>query len=173
MPIIAEDLGVITPDVEALRKRFSFPGMRILQFAFDGDARNPYLPHHHEPDTVVYTGTHDNDTSIGWWAGAGEHERHFARAYLGTRRPRHGLGADPRRLRLGGRHRDLSPCRTCWRCPSASRMNFPGQSEGWWEWRMQWSQVHPWHAQRLAGLCELFDRSGRGLQTRPERDSRP
>ena len=74
MPIIAEDLGVITPDVEALRRRFQFPGMRILQFAFSDDARNGFLPHHHERDTVVYPGTHDNDTSIGWWAGASEHD---------------------------------------------------------------------------------------------------
>ena len=82
MPVIAEDLGVITPDVEALRRRFAFPGMRILQFAFGDDARNSFLPHHHERDTVVYPGTHDNDTTLGWWATAREHEREFARAYL-------------------------------------------------------------------------------------------
>ena len=75
---------MITPDVEALRKRFKFPGMRILQFAFGGDTTNPYLPHLHEPDSVVYTGTHDNDTSVGWWAQAGEHERRFACDYLDT-----------------------------------------------------------------------------------------
>jgi 4-alpha-glucanotransferase len=67
-----------------LRKKFAFPGMRILQFAFAGDASDRFLPHNHEPDTVVYTGTHDNDTVAGWWATASEHERHFARGYLAT-----------------------------------------------------------------------------------------
>jgi 4-alpha-glucanotransferase len=84
MPIIAEDLGVITPDVESLRKKFGFPGMRILQFAFAGDASDRFLPHNHEPDTVVYTGTHDNDTVAGWWATATDAERHYARGYLAT-----------------------------------------------------------------------------------------
>jgi len=78
MPIIAEDLGVITPDVEALRKKFGFPGMRILQFAFEGGSGNAYLPHNHEPDTVVYTGTHDNDTTLGWWQAADEATRHLS-----------------------------------------------------------------------------------------------
>src|SRR5205085_1585661 len=68
LPIIAEDLGIVTPDVGVLRRRFAFPGMRVLQFAFAEGSRNPYLPHHHEPDSVVYTGTHDNDTTLGWWA---------------------------------------------------------------------------------------------------------
>jgi 4-alpha-glucanotransferase len=65
--IIAEDLGIITPEVNALRQAIGLPGMRILQFAFDGDARNPYLPHNYDANTVVYTGTHDNDTTRGWW----------------------------------------------------------------------------------------------------------
>ena len=157
MPIIAEDLGLITPDVELLRRRFAFPGMRILQFAFGGDAGNTYLPHHHERDAVVYPGTHDNDTSVGWWANASEHERNFARAYLGCD------GDD-----------------IAWaliRCACASvadtaivamqdvlslggdaRLNFPGQANGWWTWRMQWHQVDDSHARRLQALCRLFDR---------------
>ena len=102
---------MITPDVTALRKRFAFPGMRILQFAFGGDSRNAYLPHHHEPDCVVYTGTHDNDTTLGWWARASAHERVHALAYLGMRGPRDALGPDPRRLRVGGRHRDRPAAR--------------------------------------------------------------
>src|SRR5207237_7140173 len=84
LPIIAEDLGLVTPDVGVLRKRFAFPGMRILQFAFAEGSRNPYLPHRHEPDSVVYTGTHDNDTTVGWWSQLSEHERAHVRAYLGT-----------------------------------------------------------------------------------------
>jgi 4-alpha-glucanotransferase len=68
LPLVAEDLGVITPDVEALRKDFGLPGMRVLQFAFGGPGDNPHLPHMHAPDSVVYTGTHDNDTTLGWYS---------------------------------------------------------------------------------------------------------
>ena len=157
MPIIAEDLGVITPDVEALRRRFHFPGMRILQFAFAGDARNTFLPHHHECDTVVYPGTHDNDTTLGWWAGAGEHEREFARAYLGT--DGHDMAwALIRAACASVADTAIVAMQDVLSLPGESRMNFPGQSEGWWQWRMQWSQVHDWHGQRLATLCRLFDR---------------
>jgi len=83
LPFIAEDLGVITPDVVELRKQFRLPGMKILQFAFDSDAQNPYLPHNHEQDTVVYTGTHDNDTTSGWLAGISGEVRQRISAYLG------------------------------------------------------------------------------------------
>jgi 4-alpha-glucanotransferase len=157
MPIIAEDLGVITPDVEALRKRFQFPGMRILQFAFGGDSSNVFLPHHHECDTVVYPGTHDNDTSVGWWAGANEHERRFASDYLGTE------GQDIawaliRSACASVADTAIYPMQDVLSLPGECRMNFPGQSEGWWEWRMQWSQVQDGHAQRLAALCRLYDR---------------
>jgi 4-alpha-glucanotransferase len=157
MPIIAEDLGVITPDVNALRRRFQFPGMRILQFAFGGDATNTFLPHHHECDTVVYPGTHDNDTSHGWWVGATEHERHFARAYLDT--DGHDIAwALIRSACASVADTAIYAMQDVLSLPGESRMNFPGQGEGWWEWRMQWSQVKDWHAQRLAGLCRLYDR---------------
>jgi 4-alpha-glucanotransferase len=157
MPIIAEDLGVITPDVDTLRRRFQFPGMRILQFAFGDDATNTFLPHHHECDTVVYPGTHDNDTCIGWWAAASEHERHFARAYLDTD------GQDMAWALIRSACSSVADTaiysmQDVLSLPGESRMNYPGQSEGWWEWRMQWSQVQDWHAQRLAGLCRLYDR---------------
>ena len=157
LPIIAEDLGLITPEVTALRKRFAFPGMRILHFAFGGGADNAYLPHHHEPDSVVYTGTHDNDTTPGWWAAASEHEREHVRAYLGCDgqdihwsliRAACASVADtaivPLQdvLGLGGEH----------------RMNLPGRGEGYWEWRFEWRQVLPEHAQRLAALCALYGR---------------
>jgi len=157
MPIIAEDLGVITPDVEALRKRFLFPGMRILQFAFGDDAGNSFLPHHHERDTVVYPGTHDNDTSVGWWAGASEAERHFARAYMDT--DGHDIAwALIRSACASVADTAVYAMQDVLSLPGECRMNYPGQSEGWWEWRMQWSQVQDWHAQRLAGLCRLYDR---------------
>jgi 4-alpha-glucanotransferase len=158
LPIIAEDLGVITPDVVALRKKFAFPGMRILQFAFGGKSDNPYLPHNFEPDSVVYTGTHDNDTTLGWWAAASESERSHVRAYLGS---------DGAMI-----HRDLMraasasvadtvvhPMQDVLGLDGAHRMNFPGKPEGYWEWRFTWDQVRPEHANQLAQWSVLYGRS--------------
>jgi 4-alpha-glucanotransferase len=157
LPIIAEDLGVITPDVVALRKKFAFPGMRILQFAFAGDASDRFLPHNHECDTVVYTGTHDNDTTAGWWCTATDHERHFARGYLGT--DGHDMPWTLIRAAMASvADTAVLPMQDVLALPTECRMNFPGQASGWWRWRFQWSQVQPWHAGRLAELARLYGR---------------
>jgi 4-alpha-glucanotransferase len=157
-PIIAEDLGVITPDVVALRKKFALPGMRILQFAFGSDSANPYLPHNHESDTVVYTGTHDNDTTLGWWAAASDAERHHVRDYLNT--DGHEIHWDLIRAACSSvADTAIVPLQDILGLDSAHRMNFPGQGEGHWEWRFSWSQVMPEHAPRLAGLCRLYGRT--------------
>jgi 4-alpha-glucanotransferase len=157
MPIIAEDLGMITPDVEALRRRFDLPGMRILQFAFGGDASNAFLPHHHACDTVVYPGTHDNDTCIGWWAKASEHERRHALAYLDCEG--HDMAWSLIRSACASvADTAIYAMQDVLSLGGESRMNFPGQSEGWWEWRMHWGQVQDRHAQRLADLCRLYGR---------------
>jgi 4-alpha-glucanotransferase len=159
MPVIAEDLGVITPDVEELRCRFGFPGMRILQFAFNDDASNRFLPHHHEPDTVVYTGTHDNDTVAGWWATAGDAERHFARGYLGT--DGHDMPwALIRAAMASVADTCVHPMQDVLSLPTECRMNFPGQESGWWRWRLRWSEVQPWHAERLKEFGRLYGRLG-------------
>ena len=159
MPIIAEDLGLITPDVEALRKKFGLPGMRILQFAFAGDASDRFLPHNHEPDTVVYTGTHDNDTTAGWWASATDRERHMARGYLAT--DGHDMPWTLIRAAMASvADTAVHPMQDVLALPSDCRMNHPGQESGWWGWRFQWSQVQSWHAQRLAELSRLYGRSG-------------
>jgi 4-alpha-glucanotransferase len=157
MPIIAEDLGVITPDVEALRKQFGLPGMRILQFAFNGDASDRFLPHNHEPDTVVYTGTHDNDTVAGWWASASDHERHYARGYFNT--DGHDMPWTMIRAAMASvADTAVHPLQDVLALPTECRMNFPGQESGWWGWRFSWAQVQPWHAERLAELCRLYGR---------------
>ncbi len=157
VPIIAEDLGVITPDVDALRKKFGYPGMRILQFAFAGDATDRFLPHNHEPDTVVYTGTHDNDTVAGWWAHATDKERHYARGYLAT--DGHDIPWTMIRAAMASvADTAVHPMQDVLALPSACRMNFPGRTSGWWGWRFEWSQVQPWHAGRLAELCRLYGR---------------
>jgi 4-alpha-glucanotransferase len=158
LPIIAEDLGVITPDVDALRKKFGFPGMCILQFAFSGDATDRYLPHNHEPDSVVYTGTHDNNTVAGWWATASDHERHFARGYFAT--DGHEMPWTMIRAACASvADTAVHPMQDVLCLPGDCRMNLPGQGEGWWSWRFQWSQVHPWHAQKLAEFSRLYGRA--------------
>jgi 4-alpha-glucanotransferase len=159
LPIIAEDLGVITPDVVALRRRFGFPGMCILQFAFGGDASNPYLPHHHEHDTVVYTGTHDNDTVAGWWSKAGDRERNFARGYLAT--DGHDMPWVMIRTAMASvADTCVHPMQDVLALPSECRMNHPGHASGWWTWRLESSRVRPWHAERLAGFAQLYGRAG-------------
>jgi 4-alpha-glucanotransferase len=159
LPIIAEDLGVVTPDVEALRRKFSLPGMRILHFAFGGDSANPFLPHNHEADTVVYSGTHDNDTSLGWWATATEAQRRHASTYLPTD------GADIawdliRTACASVADTAVHPMQDVLRLPGADRMNFPGKPSGYWEWRFSWDQVKPVHAHELALLTRLYGRDG-------------
>jgi 4-alpha-glucanotransferase len=157
MPIIAEDLGVITPDVDALRKQFQLPGMRILQFAFGSDASDRFLPHNYEPDTVVYTGTHDNDTVAGWWAQASDQERHFARGYLAT--DGHDMPWTLIRAAMASvADTAVHPMQDVLALPTEARMNYPGQESGWWRWRFQWHQVQPWHAARLTELCRLYGR---------------
>ena len=157
LPIIAEDLGVITPDVHDLRQRFAFPGMCVLQFAFNSDAANRYLPHHHEPGSVVYAGTHDNNTSAGWWAEAAESERHFARGYLAT--DGHDMPwALIRSAMASVADTCVHPMQDVLGLPGTCRMNHPGQPSGWWEWRLQWNQVQPWHAERLLEFGRLYGR---------------
>jgi 4-alpha-glucanotransferase len=158
VPIVAEDLGLITPDVTALRQRFQLPGMRVLQFAFGGDATNPFLPHHHSPDSVVYPGTHDNDTCVGWWAGAAPHEREFAAAYL--RCDGDDIAAAMVRAALGSvADTAIVALQDVLALDGRARMNFPGQGEGWWEWRLGPAQLEPACAPRLAALGRLFDRA--------------
>ncbi len=160
LPIIAEDLGVITPDVDALRHEFRLPGMRILQFAFDeaGDNTNAYLPHNYDRNTVVYTGTHDNNTTQGWWAEASPALRRQVLDYLGT-----GDGHDIhwqliRAACASVADTAIHPLQDVLGLGTEHRMNLPGQGEGHWEWRFTWGQVQPFHAERLARFGSLYRR---------------
>lgn len=155
--IIAEDLGIITPEVTALRKAVGLPGMRILQFAFDGHTDNLYLPHNFETNTVVYTGTHDNDTTCGWWNALAAHEQDYVRRYLGIC----GESIHWDLIRVASASvalLSIIPMQDVLGLDSAARMNQPGQSEGSWEWRFNWNQVAPWHAERLSELAHLHGR---------------
>ena len=158
--IIAEDLGLITPAVTALRQQFKLPGMRILHFAFGGANDNTYLPHNYEPNTVVYTGTHDNNTSQGWWAGASEAERQHVRTYLALQ------PSDEPNIHwkliatacASVADTAIHPLQDVLGLSEASRMNLPGVGQGYWEWRFAWQQVTPAHAQELRRLSELYRR---------------
>lgn len=157
LPVIAEDLGVITPPVEALRRRFAFPGMRILQFAFGEGAGHAYLPHNFEADTVVYTGTHDNDTTLGWWNGLSEPLRDHVRHYLGV--DGHDIVWRLNRAALASvADTVVLPLQDVLALATEHRMNVPGKAEGNWSWRFDWPMVGPDAAARLRGLCELYGR---------------
>ncbi len=134
LPIIAEDLGVITPDVTALRERFALPGMKVLQFAFSGPD-NPFLPHAYPQNCVVYTGTHDNDTASGWYQSAPEKEKDFARRYLET----DGSDFAQDLIRTAWRSTAVfavAPLQDFMTLGTEARFNYPSRLGGNWEWRM-------------------------------------
>lgn len=158
LPIIAEDLGVITPEVEELRDSFHLPGMRILEFAFADGPDHNFLPHTYVPNTVVYTGTHDNDTVRGWWSTCTERERAFARHYLATD------GNDIHWTMIRAAASSVAKMaiyqfQDILGLDGFHRMNVPGFT-GYWEWRFNWSYVGPEHAARLSQICALFGRTG-------------
>lgn len=157
LSLVAEDLGIITPEVDHLRRSYGLPGMKILQFAFSGESDNPYLPYQHTRDSVVYTGTHDNDTTLGWYNSLDENTRNYVKEYLGRSiemmpwplirtalASRANLAIIPMQdvLGLGGEH----------------RMNTPGTNEGNWNWRFSWDYLEPELAARLKRLIHLYAR---------------
>lgn len=161
LPIIAEDLGIITPDVDALRRATQLPGMRVLQFAFGGGADNLYLPHHHEAATVVYTGTHDNDTTRGWWQAASAAERDHVARYLGRRADELDTDIHWTLIRMAWASvadTAITPLQDVLGLDAAHRMNLPGEGDGHWAWRFGWSQVRPAHGEQLAALTQMYAR---------------
>jgi 4-alpha-glucanotransferase len=157
LPFIAEDLGVITPDVYALRDRWRMPGMRILQFAFGDPGAHIYLPHRYQPNTVVYTGTHDNDTTLGWWKNCSENERRFAGSLLGE--PADGINwAMVRLAQSSTANLCVVPLQDVLSLGSGARMNVPSFADGNWSWRYSPGALLPELAQKLATLAEVTDR---------------
>lgn len=157
LPVIAEDLGIITPDVVALRDHFGYPGMKILHFAFGGGAENPYLPHNYIRNSVVYTGTHDNDTTIGWWRQLGADERSSVEHYLG--RAVDDPVAELLRLAAASVSRlCIFPLQDLLRLDSPARFNRPGAPEGNWRWRMQSESLSPAVGGILKDLTTLYGR---------------
>jgi len=161
--IMAEDLGVITPDVVALRENIGAPGMVVLQFAFDANAHNPHKPHNHYANCYVYTGTHDNDTSLGWWQGATEEERERALEYLGVGSAR---AEDMPWALIEGAMASVAatcilPLQDVMGLDNAARMNLPGTTEGNWAWRVEGGGVWGGLGGEAKHLRELAGRFGR------------
>ena len=168
VPILAEDLGLITPEVEALRDRFGLPGMKVLQFAFTGED-NPFLPHNYPEsgNCVVYTGTHDNDTTRGWCEHAPDAELDFMRRYLEARGIAYRGCRDAPwaliELALASRCRmAVFPLQDPLELGSEARMNFPSRPEGNWAWRYSAQDLTSRLAERLRGLAERYARLRRG-----------
>lgn len=158
VPIIAEDLGLITPEVEALREELGFPGMKVLQFAFGGDPDHAYLPHNYERNCVVYTGTHDNDTSLGLLCTASAKERTALRQYLSA-----GAGAmnwELIRLALMSvADTAIFPLQDILGIGSEGRMNTPGRADGNWTWRYSSDMLTHLVSERLRILTEVYGRA--------------
>jgi 4-alpha-glucanotransferase len=154
LPVVAEDLGVITEPVVRLRRELGFPGMVVLQFALGGDPTNPHLPANHEEQSVVYTGTHDNDTTRGWWESLTDEDR--AWAGLETDDPAWSLmgAAWGSRAALA-----IAPLQDVLDLGSEARMNLPGTEEGNWQWRYAPDDLTDERAQRLGALTERAGRA--------------
>jgi 4-alpha-glucanotransferase len=168
LPLVAENLGVITPAVEDIRTRFGFPGMALLQFAFGTDPQGPsFRPHNYVRELVAYTGGHDNDTTLGWWSSTGgdstrsaediKKEHDFARAYLG-------LGDEAinwaliRAVEASVADIVIIPLQDVLGLGSEARMNLPGSMGGWWRWRYRPGALTEDLARRLRAMAEVYDR---------------
>lgn len=157
MNIIAEDLGVITPEVEKLRDDFGLPGMKILQFAFGSDETNENLPHNYDANFVAYTGTHDNDTTLGWFNSIEKHEKKVLRRYLP------GKGKELVRQMIeyiwaSSAQTAIIPMQDVLGLDTEARMNTPGTASGNWTWRFTWAQLRPNHMRFLKEITRKYNR---------------
>ncbi|MBQ9765554.1 MAG: 4-alpha-glucanotransferase [Lachnospiraceae bacterium] len=157
LPIIAEDLGVITPEVEELRDDFGLQGMKVLQFAFDGGADNPFLPHNCVPNSICYTGTHDNDTTLGWYATASEYTRKHCEDYLGV------SDESMAWVMIKTAYASVSkmaivPMQDVLELGSEGRMNTPSMPSGNWSWRCEETAFSKELSDKLLRLAELYGR---------------
>jgi 4-alpha-glucanotransferase len=157
LPLVAEDLGIITDEVRALRDRQSLPGMTVLQFGFDGAPDNPHLPANHATRSVVYTGTHDNDTIVGWYTKLAPAARELVQNYLGTESfvvPDTILDA----VYASRAHLAVVPMQDLLGLESSARMNSPGTTRGNWRWRLRWADVPAGLAEQCYERAERYAR---------------
>jgi 4-alpha-glucanotransferase len=157
LPVVAEDLGVITPEVEELRDRFDLPGMKILQFAFGSGSDNPYLPHNHIRNSVVYTGTHDNDTTVGWFDAIKPKERKHIGYYLDVATL--DMPWDLIRSAMASvADTAIIPLQDILGLGSEARMNLPGSATGNWSWRFGAKELNKSTASKLRKITQLYGR---------------
>jgi 4-alpha-glucanotransferase len=157
LPLIAENLGVITDEVESLRTSFALPGMCVIQFAFSGPT-NSFLPHHHERNSAVYTGTHDNDTTVGWYGTLSEAEKDYLTKYL-AHEPMDIAWELLRMAWASVANLAIAPVQDLLGLGTEARMNFPGKPAGNWEWRLRPDQLTDADLERLREVTETFDRA--------------
>jgi len=169
LPIIAEDLGIITPDVAELRDQFQFPGMKILQFAFGGGTDNHFLPFNHDRNFIVYTGTHDNDTTLGWFHTLPDWERDVLLNYLGCTGDK-GIHWDLIRLAMGSvANQAIFPVQDILGLGTEARMNFPSKPDGNWQWRYWDGALSQEVGDRLRFFTEIYGRAPRHPCPRQQR----
>ena len=163
LAIVAENLGSVTPAVEALRERFGYPGMAVLQFAFSGDQSNPHLPRNQVTNQVVYSGTHDNDTALGWWSTLDAGLRQQVCEILGTdgRQPHLDL---IRCAFASPAHTAIAPLQDFLGLDGTHRLNRPGVAEGNWAWRFRWAEIDE---NLAAAIADLARQHGRAIRVQP------
>jgi 4-alpha-glucanotransferase len=160
LPIIAEDLGSIDQEVLDLRDHYGFPGMKILHFAFGSDSKNFYLPFNIEHNSVIYTGTHDNDTTVGWYQSASDYERDRLHQYLGCTGS-YGIAWDLIRLAMSSvANQAIIPLQDVFSLGSDARMNAPGTAEGNWSWRYRGEALTDDYTHRLKEMVNIYGRNG-------------
>jgi 4-alpha-glucanotransferase len=157
LEVIAEDLGLITPEVEKLRDDFGLPGMKILQFAFSGEVYNANLPHNYTSNFLVYTGTHDNDTSLGWFNSIDKKERRFLHKYI-SGKGKQFVQNFIEQAWASAAHTAIIPMQDVLGLDSDARMNTPGVATGNWDWRFTWAQIRSNHKVFLKGITEKYNR---------------
>lgn len=157
LPLVAEDLGIITKEVTTLRQHHQLPGMKVLQFAFTGGSSNPYLPFHHTVDSIVYTGTHDNDTTVGWYKSLDQHHQHIIQEFLGW--PQEPMPWPLIRLCLSSISQlAIIPMQDLLELDTEHRMNLPGTIDGNWVWRFGWDWIPNNLTERIRHLINIYDR---------------
>lgn len=177
LPFVAEDLGLVTEEVTRLRDRFKLPGMRVLQFAFDGEGANDYQPHRYSPNSVVYTGTHDNDTIMGWFAARSARRGSRKVRARGLEQALRYLGSDGsefhwdmiRLALMSVANLAIFPVQDLLGLGSSARMNVPGTAHGNWAWRLTRGELGSALAERMGALSETYERLPQGR--RPASDS--
>lgn len=160
LPVVAEDLGVITDPVIELKEAFCLPGMKVLQFAFDGNNNNPHLPHCHETNDVVYTGTHDNDTTLGWVCNEDNYNRKYFEEYFGQKMESAEQGAwSMIRMAMSSvSFLCVLPMQDVLMLNSEARMNIPGTIVDNWKWRFEWKDLQPVMTEELSHIIKIYQR---------------